>query len=44
MKDISELTNIEQYNSILLKRDDLFKPFEDSELNGGKMRQAIFLI
>ncbi|MGA2434387.1 MAG: hypothetical protein ABSG25_03790 [Bryobacteraceae bacterium] len=44
IKDIYELTPIEIHENILLKRDDLFKPFDDTELNGGKMRQAIFLI
>jgi len=35
------ITPIEAYQSILLKRDDLFK---SGEVNGGKLRQAIYLI
>ena len=40
----AELTPIEEYNGVLYKRDDLFRPFPDEELNGGKVRQAINLI
>ena len=39
-----ELTPIEEYDGVLFKRDDLFRPFPDEELNGGKVRQAINLI
>ncbi len=40
----AELTPIEEYDGVLYKRDDLFRPFPDEELNGGKVRQAINLI
>jgi len=40
----AQLTPIEEYNGVLYKRDDLFRPFEDEMLNGGKVRQAINLI
>ncbi|MBK8884602.1 MAG: hypothetical protein IPN67_20295 [Bacteroidales bacterium] len=40
----SELTPIQEYNGVLYKRDDLFCPFQDEMLNGGKVRQAINLI
>jgi len=38
------LTPIEEYNHILFKRDDLFMPFPNEQINGGKVRQAINLI
>ena len=44
IQKIDELTSIEEYNGIFYKRDDLFKPFTDSPLNGGKTRQALSLI
>jgi len=40
----SELTPIQEYNNVLYKRDDLFRPFPNEMLNGGKVRQAINLI
>lgn len=36
-----KLSPIEEYNSILYKRDDLFAPF--GKINGGKVRQACAL-
>ena len=40
----SVLTPIEEYDHILFKRDDLFMPFPNEKINGGKVRQAINLI
>lgn len=39
-----QLTPIEEHNGILFKRDDLFMPFPNEQINGGKVRQAINLI
>jgi 1-aminocyclopropane-1-carboxylate deaminase/D-cysteine desulfhydrase-like pyridoxal-dependent ACC family enzyme len=44
LRKASELTPIEEYNGVLYKRDDLFRPFQEDVLNGGKVRQAIKLI
>lgn len=44
VKDLNELTPIEEYDGILFKRDDLFQPFDDIPLSGGKVRQAICLL
>lgn len=44
IKDPDQLTPIEEYNGILFKRDDLFQPFDDIPLSGGKVRQAIYLL
>ena len=44
IKKAAELTPIEEYNGILFKRDDLFMPFPNENINGGKVRQAINLI
>jgi len=44
IRKASELTPIEEYNSVFYKRDDLFMPFPNEKLNGGKVRQAINLI
>ena len=40
----SVLTPIEEYDHILFKRDDLFMPFPNEKINGGKVRQAMNLI
>lgn len=40
----SELTPVEFIDNIWIKRDDLFKPFNDIPLSGGKVRQAICLL
>lgn len=43
--NLNELTPIEQINeNLFIKRDDLFMPFEDVPLSGGKVRQCISLI
>ena len=39
-----KLTPIHDSNGYLFKRDDLFEPFEDLPLNGGKVRQCLKLI
>jgi len=39
-----KLTPIQEINGILFKRDDLFMPFPNEQINGGKVRQAINLI
>ena len=39
-----ELTPIENHKNILFKRDDLFRPYENNGVNGGKLRQCIFLL
>ena len=44
LQKASELTPIEEYDGIFYKRDDLFMPFPNEMLNGGKVRQAINLI
>ena len=42
--DPYELTPIEKHNGIYLKRDDLFMPFGENTVNGGKLRQCYFLV
>lgn len=44
MKDCNELTPVEVHKNILFKRDDLFMPFDDIPLSGGKVRQCIMLL
>ena len=44
IKKALELTPIQEYDGVLYKRDDLFIPFPNEMLNGGKVRQAINLI
>lgn len=39
-----DLTPIEKHDNILFKRDDLFRPYEINSVNGGKLRQCIFLL
>lgn len=39
-----ELTPVEFVEGIYLKRDDLYKPFGDNTVNGGKLRQCYKLI
>jgi 1-aminocyclopropane-1-carboxylate deaminase/D-cysteine desulfhydrase-like pyridoxal-dependent ACC family enzyme len=41
---LKELTPVQDIGGVLVKRDDLFKPFSDAEVNGGKLRQAIHLL
>lgn len=42
--DYLKLTPVIKYDNVYVKRDDLFKPFEDIPLNGGKLRQAFALL
>jgi 1-aminocyclopropane-1-carboxylate deaminase/D-cysteine desulfhydrase-like pyridoxal-dependent ACC family enzyme len=44
IKDKNELTPIEKHDGILFKRDDLYQPYEDTKLGGGKVRQMQFLM
>lgn len=45
IKDVDELTPIEKItDNFYLKRDDLFSPYNDIPINGGKVRQSIKLI
>ena len=37
------ITPVDYREGIYWKRDDLFKPFGDYEVNGGKVRQALKL-
>ena len=39
-----KLTPVEENNGLYLKREDLFFPFTDCNLNGGKVRQCFELI
>lgn len=39
-----DLTPIEQRAGIYFKRDDLYAPFGQSDVNGGKLRQCVMLI
>lgn len=39
-----DLTPVEQYGEMLYKRDDLYIPFQDIDICGGKARQALSLI
>ena len=41
--NLNELTPLQEHNGILLKRDDLFMPFNDISLSGGKVRQCLTL-
>lgn len=38
------LTPVELHEGLLLKRDDLFQPFGENTVNGGKLRQCYMLI
>ena len=38
-----DVTPIEYYNNVFYKRDDLYTPFGDTHVNGGKVRQAVQL-
>lgn len=40
---IYNLTPVENYYGMYFKRDDLYKPFEDIPLSGGKVRQCLSL-
>lgn len=39
-----ELTPVEEHEGILLKREDLFQPFGEGTVNGGKLRQCYLLL
>lgn len=41
---VFDLTPVEKQGSMWFKRDDLYTPFEDIPLSGGKVRQAICLV
>ena len=41
---VLELTPVDNIGGMYFKRDDLYMPFEDIPLSGGKVRQAISLI
>lgn len=42
--DPNGITPVELHNDLYLKRDDLFKPFGDNTVNGGKLRQCFMLV
>lgn len=42
--DYNYLTPVEKRGGIYFKRDDLFAPFGNGNVNGGKLRQAFFII
>ena len=44
LEKASELTPVQEVNGVLFKRDDLFTPFGEGNVNGGKLRQGIFLV
>lgn len=44
MKQTFELTPVELHNGVYYKRDDLFAPYSDTPINGGKARQCIALV
>ena len=44
VRAVDELTPIEYVDGIAYKRDDLFRPFDDVPLSGGKVRQAMELL
>ena len=41
---MDELTPIEQHDGIWYKRDDYFRPYDDFDVCGGKVRQCISLM
>lgn len=40
----ASLSPVEKVGELYLKREDLFKPFADSPVNGSKLRQLIYLL
>lgn len=42
--DINEITRVEKRGDFFFKRDDLYKPFDWSPINGSKVRQCELLI
>ena len=49
ISDINELTPVDEFHDIgpfkkiYFKRDDIFRPYDDSLLDGGKVRQSVSL-
>jgi 1-aminocyclopropane-1-carboxylate deaminase/D-cysteine desulfhydrase-like pyridoxal-dependent ACC family enzyme len=41
---IDQLTPVEEHAGVLFKRDDLYKPFDDIPVSGGKVRQCLALV
>lgn len=41
---VNELTPVEKHGDIYYKRDDMYMPFKDIPLSGGKVRQCISLL
>jgi hypothetical protein len=44
IRGVDELTPVEQHGRRWYKRDDLYMPFDDVPLSGGKVRQAVLLL
>jgi 1-aminocyclopropane-1-carboxylate deaminase/D-cysteine desulfhydrase-like pyridoxal-dependent ACC family enzyme len=44
VRGINALTPVEERCGLLFKRDDLYRPFESSFVNGGKLRQVMRLL
>ena len=44
IRGVNDLTPVEIYQGLYIKRDDLYKPFGDNTVNGGKLRQCYKLI
>lgn len=41
---LNDLTPVQLVDGLYIKRDDLFRPFDDFGVNGGKLRQCCFLL
>ena len=44
IKKYNELTPVQNINGLYLKREDLFMPFGNRTVNGGKLRQCLLLV
>lgn len=44
IKNPNEITPVIKVGGLLVKRDDLFCPFESGGVNGGKLRQCVMLV
>ena len=44
MRSPDDITPVEEHGGILMKRDDLFAPFGEGTVNGGKLRQCFYLV
>ena len=44
VKNVDDLTPVENHQGLYIKRDDLYKPFGDNTVNGGKLRQCYKLV